>query len=112
MSHSYTSAIGAAIAGNSSGTRFLECTSEDFPVLPEALQLKYVGFMTTLRYKDTFPRASVLELGSTEPLGIRRVSHITLRLTSFTDSERSPGKTERYGILDKSTKQSPMKILY
>ncbi|GFX29965.1 hypothetical protein TNCV_2616771 [Trichonephila clavipes] len=38
--HLHTSALGAAIAGNSSGMRFLECPSEDTPFLPEPLLLR------------------------------------------------------------------------
>ncbi|GFW94406.1 hypothetical protein TNCV_2701271 [Trichonephila clavipes] len=35
LQHSHTSAFGAAIAGNSSGTRFLFVTLREFPFLPE-----------------------------------------------------------------------------
>ncbi|GFV86088.1 hypothetical protein TNCV_670851 [Trichonephila clavipes] len=37
LQHSHTSAFSAVIAGNSSGTRFLEGSSGDFAFLPEPL---------------------------------------------------------------------------
>ncbi|GFW47894.1 hypothetical protein TNCV_2400811 [Trichonephila clavipes] len=40
ISHWRTSAFGAVIVGNSSGTRFVEGPSEDSPFLPESLQLR------------------------------------------------------------------------
>ncbi|GFV73209.1 poly polymerase [Trichonephila clavipes] len=39
LQHLHTSAFGVAIAGSSSGTRFLEVPSGDSPFLPEHLQL-------------------------------------------------------------------------
>ncbi|GFV50118.1 hypothetical protein TNCV_3646201 [Trichonephila clavipes] len=39
LQHSHTSAFGALIDGNSSGTRFLEVPLEDFSFFPEPLQL-------------------------------------------------------------------------
>ncbi|GFV64709.1 hypothetical protein TNCV_1636621 [Trichonephila clavipes] len=40
LQHSRTSKFGAANAGNSSGTKFLEGPSGDSPSLPEPLQLR------------------------------------------------------------------------
>ncbi|GFW54938.1 uncharacterized protein TNCV_2785531 [Trichonephila clavipes] len=41
LQHSHISALDAAIAGNSSGTRFLEVPLGDFPFLPEPLRQSY-----------------------------------------------------------------------
>ncbi|GFW40248.1 transposable element Tc3 transposase [Trichonephila clavipes] len=70
LQHSHTSAFGAAIAGNSPGTRVLEVTLGDFSFLPELLQLScqviYSQFGLAIHPNDHQARRRCVEWAQNE----------------------------------------------
>ncbi|GFV73238.1 hypothetical protein TNCV_4197231 [Trichonephila clavipes] len=87
LQHSHISAFGAAIPGNSSGTRYLEVPLGDFPFLPQPLQLRFGAPSWILQSQSDFgPPPSP----STRNEGDARILVTPLSSTAFPNSNLQP----------------------